>query len=104
MLLKRNGFDLCNTMHLRIPQDSLANFFILRVLPCMIILCMTMNIAKCDTYDPLFHRAYYVIWQMFGNCTFRVILHYEMLIELQNIVVLQRMMERLSFFEAFHPS
>ena len=65
---------------------------------------MTMNIAKCDTYDPLFHRAYYVIWQMFGNCTFRVILHYEMLIELQNIVVLQRMMERLSFFEAFHPS
>ena len=71
----------------------------------MIIMCMTMNIAKCDTYDPLFHMAYYVIWQMFGNCTFRVILHYGMLIELQNIAVLQRMMERLSFLRRFiHPN
>lgn len=47
----------------------------------MMILCMAMNIAKCDTYDPLFHRAYYVIWQMFGNCTFRVILRYEMILK-----------------------
>lgn len=46
----------------------------------MIILCMAMYIAKYDTFNPLFHKAYYVIRQMFGNSNPRVILHYEMLL------------------------
>lgn len=66
-------------MHLRIPKDSCANYLNLRVLPYMIILCVAMYIAKCEAFNPPFHRAFNVIWKTFGNSNPRVILHYIML-------------------------
>lgn len=45
----------------------------------MIILCVAMYIAKCEAFNPPFHRAFNVIWKTFGNSNPRVILHYIML-------------------------